>query len=337
MDAFDEGDYMGTNDVVEEESVPDNNGMLYGFDGDNGVAPPPMDGFSGSPVNKNHDMQSPDQVYGYGGSPSPFDAASGGGGDEYAKPFDAAADNEGIFTEASGGGPLLPDPGEMREEGTAFREWRRKNAIYLEEKEKKEKELRNQIIAEAEEYKKKFYEKNTQNCETNKAQNREREKLYHAQQEKFHKEAGQHFWKAVAEIIPREVPNFEKRRTGRKEDDKKPSVLVIQGPKPGKPTDMVRMRQILSKLKTNPPPHMMPPPPEKDAKDGKDGKNEKSEATPKESSKDGKNNDAAGGKPVSPAKDTAAATPKTGKADEPAAAEGKEKEVEEEKGTPAVA
>ncbi|GFP78787.1 clathrin light chain 1 [Phtheirospermum japonicum] len=282
-------------------------------------------------------MQSP-EVYGYGGSPLPFDAA-GGGRDEYAKPFDAAADSEGLFTEASGGGPLLPDPGEMREEGTAFREWRRKNAVYLEEKEKKEKELRNQIIAEAEEYKRKFYEKSTQNCETNKAQNREREKLYHAQQEKFHKEAGQHFWKAVAEIIPREVPNFEKRRAGRKEDDKKPSVLVVQGPKPGKPTDMTRMRQILSKLKTNPPPHMIPPPPKKDTKDGKDSKegkdakNGKSEATPEES-KDDKNNGAAGGKPVSPAKDAAAATPETAKPDEPAATEGKEKE---EKETPAVA
>lgn len=48
---------------------------------------------------------------------------------------------------------------------------------YLEEKEKKEKEMRNQIIAEADEWKQKFYEKRTQTCENNKAQNRERQKV----------------------------------------------------------------------------------------------------------------------------------------------------------------
>ncbi|KAK6142581.1 hypothetical protein DH2020_022929 [Rehmannia glutinosa] len=280
MEAFDEGVYMGPNDVVEEENVPDE-GMHYGFDGDNGVAPPPMDGFSGSPMNEHNDMHSP-EVYGFGGSPndfapSPFETESGGGGgDEYAKPYDVAADDEGIFTSADGG-PLLPDPSEMREEGAAFREWRRQNAIYLEEKEKKEKELRNQIIAEAEEYKRQFYEKRNQNCETNKAQNREREKL---------------------KSYPGKFPTSRKGERKRKKK-KKPSVLVIQGPKPEKPTDMSRMRQILLKLKQTPPPHMMPPPPEKDTKDAKDGKDAKEgkdakngkTATPKasEDGKEGKN------------------------------------------------
>lgn len=97
------------------------------------------------------------------------------------------------------------------------------------------------------------------------------EQLSLANQEKFHKEADKHYWKAIAELIPREVPNIEKKR-GKKDQDKKPSITVIQGPKPGKPTDLARLRQILLKLKHTPPPHMIPPPPAKDAKDGKDGK-----------------------------------------------------------------
>ncbi|GJU80219.1 clathrin light chain 1-like protein, partial [Tanacetum coccineum] len=150
------------------------------------------------------------------------------------------------------------------------------NAIRLAEKENKEKELQNQIIEEGEMYKRAFHEKRLQNMETNKLTNREGEKrkLVNYRSAKD----GDIVWKAIAEMVSSRGANIEKR--GKKDKDQKPSVTVIQGPKPGKPTDLSRLRQILVKLKQTPPVHMVPPPPppakdaakddKKVSKDGKD-------------------------------------------------------------------
>ena len=90
-----------------------------------------------------------------------------------------------------------------------------------------------------------------------------------ANQNKFYDEADKNYWKAIAELLPNEVPTMEKKK-GQKDQEKKPSIVVIQGPNPGKPTDISRMRQVLLKLKHNAPNHLKPAPaapaPSKDAK-----------------------------------------------------------------------
>ncbi|KAK6793301.1 hypothetical protein RDI58_006754 [Solanum bulbocastanum] len=251
--SFHEGDYSAADTPVYEEATVDH---------------------------VSHTVNNPDP-YGFGsGQSTPFGDSEAPIADGNGKAYDLGECSEGIF---SSDGPVLPPPSEMREEGLALREWRRQNAVRLEENEKREKEIRNQIIEEGEEHKKAFYEKRKLNIETNKTNNRDKENVYVTNQEKFHKEADKHYWKAIAELVPNEVPNIEKK--GRKKDqEKKPSVTVIQGPKPGKPTDLSRMRHILVKLKHNPPPHMLPPPPapakdDKAGTDGKDAKNTKDAAT----------------------------------------------------------
>ncbi|KAL6541614.1 hypothetical protein OROGR_011100 [Orobanche gracilis] len=171
-----------------------------------------------------------------------------------------------LSSETNADEPILTPPAEMEpEEGYALREWRRQNTIRLEEKEKREKEALSQIIVAAEDFMIELHRKGQLTCETNKASNREKEKVFVASQEKFHAAAGKDYWKSIAELIPNEVPTIEKRK-GKKGQDEKHSTFVIQGPKPGKPTDLARMRQILLKLKHNTPPHLKPShPPAPDA------------------------------------------------------------------------
>ncbi|PIN01780.1 Vesicle coat protein clathrin, light chain [Handroanthus impetiginosus] len=224
------------------------------FDGDSPAAGETHsfdDGYHGPDSFSNFDSTAAD-------SPPPIYASGG----------ELHSDAEVFASETNSNGPILPPPAEMEpEEGAALREWRRQNAIRIEEKEKREKELLIQIIVEAEEYKAEFHRKREIACETNKATNREKEKIFVASQEKFHAEADKDYWKSIAELIPKEVPTIEKRK-GKKEQEKKPSIVVVQGPKPGKPTDLARMRQILLKLKHKTPPHLKfsPAPPQHAAK-----------------------------------------------------------------------
>lgn len=105
--------------------------------------------------------------------------------------------------------------------------------------------------------------------------------LFLANLEKFHAEVDKSYWKSIAELIPNEVPTIEKKR-GKKDQDKKPSIAVVQGPKPGKPTDLSRMRQIILKLKHNTPPRLKPSPPAPaPAKDAKTSGPSVSAAPPK--------------------------------------------------------
>lgn len=213
---------------------------------------------------------------------SPVDAAAGGfpaSPEPYGYRPDAATfgmpeanggvEEEDLFWSGRDDGvPVLPPPGEMaREEGFLLREWRRKNAILLEEKEKNEKELQSQIVLEAEEFRKAFFEKRNLNIETGKGQNREREKLFLSNQEKFHAKSDKQYWKSISELIPHEIANIKKRGSQKEKEKEreKPGIVAIQGPKPGKPTDLSRMRQILLKLKHAPPRHMEPAAPGKDA------------------------------------------------------------------------
>ncbi|KAJ0598518.1 putative clathrin light chain [Helianthus annuus] len=278
---FDESYFDNNNDSYSNFSTADTPSYQFPADGDHVDSPDPY-GFGSNPDPDQDPFSQPPQ------SSSSIPISNG-----VNQSYDLGEDADGIF---SSDGPVLPPPSEMRKEGFALREWRRLNAIRLEEKEMKEKELRSQIIQEGEEYIKAFHEKRLKNIETNKLTNREGEKMYVAKQETFHKEADKQYWKAIAELIPREVPNIEKR--GKKDKDKKPSITVIQGPKPGKPTDLSRLRHILVKLKHTPPAHMVPPPPAA-TKDGKEG--DKDDKTVAKDGKDAEASAASNGTVEAPA------------------------------------
>nr|GMD57644.1 clathrin light chain 2-like [Ipomoea batatas] len=170
-------------------------------------------------------------------------------------------------------GAILPPQTEMSE-GGFVREWTRQNSIRLELKNKTEKELLSQIIDEANEYKDEFYKKRLVGLETNKGIFREKEKLFLSSHEKFYAEADKHYWETIAELVLNEVPTTVKKNT-KDDQQRKHSIAVIQGPKPGKPADLSRMQEILLKLKHNAPPHLdLSQPPSTTTATTKGGRNE---------------------------------------------------------------
>ncbi|KAE8735149.1 Clathrin light chain 2 [Hibiscus syriacus] len=234
---------LGDDSLDSFDSIPHQEEDTNGYD-----AYDPSQQFDSFADHSDHPKDSTHDVF----APDPYT-----NGAEFGQEFDGS------------NGPVLPPLAEMEpEEGASLREWRRENALRLEEKENREKELLSQIIEEADEFKVEFYKKRELTCENNKASNREREKIFVANHEKFHAEADKHYWKAIAELIPNEVPTIEKR--GKKDKEKKPFIVVVQGPKPGKPTDRSRMRQILLKLKHDTPPHLKHSPPPQVADPAKD-------------------------------------------------------------------
>jgi hypothetical protein len=62
-------------------------------------------------------------------------------------------------------------------------------------------------------------------------------KLFMANQEKFYRESDGQSWKTIAELVPHEIPGLETKRGRRKEQKRKPGIVVVQGPKTGKATD----------------------------------------------------------------------------------------------------
>lgn len=134
-----------------------------------------------NPVAQNDSTRMFDEDDSYVGYDSqPFDDSFAAGNDVFESQLPIYGEFSPLENEGFGGpeGPIFPPPSEKdAEQGFALREWRRQNAILLEDKERREKESLSQIIKEAEDYKVESYKKREIACENNKITNREKEKV----------------------------------------------------------------------------------------------------------------------------------------------------------------
>ncbi|KAI3994034.1 hypothetical protein MKX01_012291 [Papaver californicum] len=150
FDSFNASTNFTDNDSVKDG---DNNTSLPIFNNDD------MFSTHHQPISDTPSPQAP--IYGSGSGFSPFESELNG---KHHHDVD-------VFGQSDG--PILPPPDQMQDEGFALREWRMLNVVQLDEKEKTEKELLNQIIDEDDEYKIEFYRKRQLTMESNKSSNRE--------------------------------------------------------------------------------------------------------------------------------------------------------------------
>ncbi|GBG59529.1 hypothetical protein CBR_g38553 [Chara braunii] len=143
-------------------------------------------------------------------------------------------------------------------------EWRRKRAAELEEKAEQERERKVDIIEAAGSLRSNMAAQREKAMEAARQNNREKESVFLSGLEaSMYTNPGGNYWATVAGMIdfdskPEEkVPTKTATKSGAdKAADKKKSggaaSVVVNKPKPGKATDLTRMRQLLLKLKHNP-------------------------------------------------------------------------------------
>eukprot|EP00850_Spirogloea_muscicola_P021321 SM000244S08556 [mRNA] locus=s244:48691:54270:- [translate_table: standard] len=138
------------------------------------------------------------------------------------------------------------------------REWRAKRAAELEEKERQSRMEHDRILESAEEMRRTAYERQQKSKEQNQINNREKEKVFLANLEALNTpKSGANYWETVTAMV-----NFD--ASVPKKDEKRKSAGATRSSqtatdlKPGKQTDLARMRQVLLKLKHTAPPGSAP-------------------------------------------------------------------------------
>eukprot|EP00245_Coleochaete_scutata_P015059 TRINITY_DN6574_c0_g1_i1.p1 TRINITY_DN6574_c0_g1~~TRINITY_DN6574_c0_g1_i1.p1 ORF type:complete len:203 (+),score=61.36 TRINITY_DN6574_c0_g1_i1:204-812(+) len=157
------------------------------------------------------------------------------------------------FGQEEEAGVKLPPPSAMpTEESILLREWRRKRGLELEEKARISREQHQKILEQAEYEKEIFYNQRQKQVAGAKTNNREKEKVFMAHLEALNAKSGGNYWESVVAFVNFDVvPDRKDKKSGKGANiSPRPSTADV---KPGKQTDMSRMRQVLLKLKHNPP------------------------------------------------------------------------------------